>query len=91
MPSSDGYKRNYKKEYASQKKRGESGTGSNSGSAKRHRLRRLLLKKKRVAPGQDVDHITPLSKGGGNTPSNAKAVSPSKNRSFKRNSDGSMK
>ena len=91
MPSSENYDRNYEQEYASQKKRGESGTGSDSGSAKRHRLRRVLLKKKKVKPGQDVDHIKPLSKGGANTPSNGRATSPSKNRSFKRNPDGSMK
>jgi hypothetical protein len=91
MPSSDNYERNYQKEYDSQKERGENGTGSDSGSAKRHKLRRLLVKAKKVREGQDVDHIKPLSKGGSNAPSNGRAVSPSKNRSFKRNADGSMK
>ena len=91
MPSSKKYDRDYEKEYASQKKRGESGTGSTSGSAKRHKLRRLLLKQKRVSAGQDVDHITPLSKGGSNTPGNARAMSPRKNKSFPRKADGSMK
>lgn len=91
MPSSDKYQRDYAKEYASQKKRGESGTGSASGNAKRKKLRRLLLKAKLVGKGQDVDHITPLSKGGSNTPANARSVSPSKNRSFPRKANGSMK
>ena len=40
---------------------------------------------------QDVDHIKPISKGGTNDPKNLRVVSPSKNRSFKRNSDSSLK
>lgn len=91
MPSSPGYVRDYKAEYASQKERGESGTGSNSGNAQRKRLRRLALKKGMVKPGQDLDHKKPLSKGGSNTLKNARATSPSDNRSFPRNKDGSMK
>ena len=91
MPSSDKYQRDYAQEYGSQKQRGESGTGSTSGNAKRHKLRRLAMKQKRVVKGQDVDHVTPLSKGGANTLDNARPTSPSKNRSFPRKSDGSMK
>jgi len=41
--------------------------------------------------GKDVDHRTALSKGGGNQRSNLRVVSQHKNRSFSRNSDGSMK
>lgn len=41
--------------------------------------------------GQDVDHITALSKGGGNTAGNTRVVSAHDNRSFPRNPDGSMK
>jgi 5-methylcytosine-specific restriction endonuclease McrA len=91
MPSSKNYQRDYNAEYASQKSRGESGTGSNSGNAKRKRLRRMALKKKLVKRGQDVDHVVPLSKGGANNMANARSVSPSKNRSFPRRSNGSMK
>ena len=91
MPSSPGYSRNYTQEYKTAKERGEIGTGSNSRNAKRHRLRRLALKKGMVKPGQDLDHKTPLSKGGSNTLKNARAASPSDNRSFPRNKDGSMK
>lgn len=91
MPSSKNYKRDYKQEYKTAKARGEIGTGSNSDNAKRHRLRRKMLKLGMVKKGQDVDHKKPLSKGGSNTVGNARAVSPKKNRSFKRNKDGSMK
>jgi 5-methylcytosine-specific restriction endonuclease McrA len=91
MPSSEGYKRNYKQEYKTAKARGEIGTGSDSGNAKRHRLRRKALKLGMVKKGQDLDHKKPLSKGGSNTLANARASSPGDNRSFARNKDGSMK
>lgn len=90
MPSAPGYKRDYAQEYRTAKARGENGTGHNSGSAERHRLRRKELKLGLVKKGQDVDHIKPLSKGGANTVSNARARSPHDNRSYPRNSDGSM-
>lgn len=41
--------------------------------------------------GKDLDHIKPLSKGGSNNKSNWRMVSASKNRSFSRNADGSLK
>ena len=91
MPSSAGYVRNYQQEYKTAKARGEVGTGSDSGSAKRHRLRREALKRGLVHKGQDLDHKKPLSKGGSNSLKNARAVSPHENRGFPRNKDGSMK
>lgn len=91
MPSSKNYVRDYNREYALQKKRGESGTGSESDNAKRHRLRRKALKLGMVKKGQDLDHKKPLSKGGSNTLKNARASTPSDNRSYPRNKDGSMK
>lgn len=91
MPSSKNYVRDLKQEYKTQKARGENGTGHNSRDAKRKRLRRKALKLGMVKKGQDLDHKKPLSKGGSNTLTNARATSPSKNRSFARNSDGSMK
>jgi hypothetical protein len=45
----------------------------------------------RKGDGKDVDHKTPLSKGGRNTPANLRAVPASENRSFSRNKDGSLK
>jgi len=92
MPSSPGYKRNYKQEYKTAVARGEIGTGSNSDNAQRHRLRRQFEKKGLVhkGDGKDVDHKKPLSKGGSNSVKNGRVESASTNRSFPRNSDGSM-
>lgn len=90
MPSSPNYVRDYKQEYKTAKARGENGTGHDSGSAERHRLRRKMLKLGLVKKGQDVDHIKALSKGGANTVKNARARSPHANRGFPRRSDGSM-
>jgi hypothetical protein len=87
------YQRDYKREYALQKKRGESGTGSNSGNAQRHRLRYAAEKAGLVhkGDGKDVDHKKALKKGGSNTLSNARVTSKHANRSFPRNKDGSMR
>ena len=90
MPSSKGYVRDYKQERKTAIARGETG-GSDSDNAKRKRLRRAALKRGLVKAGQDLDHKKPLSKGGSNTLKNARATSPSDNRSFPRNKDGSMK
>jgi len=91
MPSSPNYVRDYAREAKTAKDRGEQGTGSESGSAKRHKLRRKALKLGMVKPGQDLDHKKPLSKGGSNTIENARATTPSENRSYPRNKDGSMR
>jgi hypothetical protein len=92
MPSSPGYVRDYKQETKTAKARGETG-GSNSDNAKRKRLRRSMEADGKVhkGDGKDVDHKKALSKGGSNTKSNARVVSKGTNRSFPRNSDGSMK
>ena len=96
MSSSKKSSRNYKREYELQKKRGESGTGSDSGNAKRKRDRRALEKKlgRKLRPDEEVDHTKPISTGGkagkGDT-SNLRVRSRSANRSFPRNKDGSIK
>ena len=92
MPSSPGYKRDYKQERKTAIRRGET-LGSDSDNAKRKRLRRQFEKDGKVhkGDGKDVDHKTPLSKGGSNSESNGRVVSASSNRSFPRNPDGSMK
>lgn len=45
--------------------------------AARNRARRIL--KMKPGDGQQVDHKTPLSKGGGNSPVNLRAVKPKTN------------
>ena len=57
-----------------------------------NKARRLMEKAGKVhkGDGKDVDHATPLSKGGKTTKSNLRVVSRSNNRSFRRNSDGSL-
>lgn len=91
MPSAPGYKRDLTQEYKTQKERGDSGTGSDSKNAERHKARRHALKLGMVKPGQDLDHKKALSKGGApDDPKNFRAESPSTNRSFPRNADGSM-
>ena len=92
MPSSKNYVRDLKQEYKTAKARGEDGTGHDSKNAERHRARREALKLGMVKPGQDLDHKTPLSKGGSpEDPKNFRAESPHDNRSFPRNPDGSLK
>lgn len=78
-------KRPYKKEYQQQKARGEHGN-----RMERQRARRKLDKKGIDRDGKDVAHVKALSKGGSNA-DGVRLESPSKNRSFKRKSDGSMK
>ena len=87
-------KRPYKKEYQQQLARGE-----HEKRMERQRLRRKVDKNGKDAngngvadkrEGKDLAHKKPLSKGGSNK--NGYTVkSKSKNRSFKRNSDGSIK
>ena len=91
MPSPPGYKRDYKREAATAKARGEQGTGHEGDNAQRKRARRAAMKKGLVKKGQDWDHKQALSMGGSNSLSNGRAASPHANRSFPRNKDGSMK
>lgn len=81
--------RNYAQEYANyqgteeQKKK-----RAMRNAARREAERKGLVRK---GDGKDIDHKTPISKGGGNHKSNLRAVPASQNRSFPRNPDGSMK
>jgi hypothetical protein len=68
-----------------EKKRGE-----HDDRMERQRARRKLDKKGVDRAGKDVAHVKALSKGGSNK-DGVRLESPSKNRSYKRNSDGSMK
>jgi hypothetical protein len=77
--------RPYKKEYKQQVERGE-----HENRMERQRARRKLDKKGVSRKGKDVAHVKALSKGGTNG-DGVRLESPSKNRSFRRKSDGSMK
>ena len=78
--------RPYKKEYQQQLDRGEQPKRN-----ARERARYAMYKKGVDRDGKDIDHIVPLSKGGTNDKSNLRLVKPETNRSFKRNSDRSVK
>jgi hypothetical protein len=81
--------RNYRKEYDNyhgseeQKKK----------RAKRNAARRQMEKsgKVRKGDGKDVDHKTPMAKGGGNGKGNLRVTPKSKNRSFARTKSARMK
>jgi hypothetical protein len=77
--------RDYKQEYKTQQERGE-----HDNRMERQRARRELDKKGVARKGKDVSHVVALSKGGRNK-DGVKLQAPSKNRSFKRNRDGSMR
>jgi hypothetical protein len=77
--------RPYKKEYQQQLDRGDI-----PNKLERQKARRKLDAKGVDRAGKDVAHVKALSKGGSNA-DGVRLESPSKNRSFKRNSDGSMK
>lgn len=78
-------KRNWKQEYKTQVERGE-----DVDQLERQRARRKLDAKGVARKGKDIAHVKAISKGGSNK-DGIKLQAPSKNRSFKRNADGSMK
>ncbi len=61
--------------------------------AQRNKARRIMEKAGLVhkGDGKDVDHKTPLSKGGNTTRSNLSVKAASANRSFSRNPDHTVK
>lgn len=65
-------KRNYKRERELAIRRGETGVGSNSGDATRHRARRKVEEDigRKLGPDEVVDHKTPVKSGGSNARSN---------------------
>ena len=81
--------RPYKKEYAQYHGTEE----QKANRAKRNAARAKLMKRGTVkkGDGKDVNHNTPISKGGTNKRSNLKVQPKSANRSFARNSDRSVK
>lgn len=85
MPYKNPEDRPYKREYKLQKARGE-----HEDRMERQRARRAYDKKGVNRKGKDIAHVKALSKGGSNK-TGTRLETPSKNRSFRRNSDGSMK
>ena len=84
MPSSKNYKRDYAQERRTARRRGETGAGSSSGDARRHRARRKMLrtvKNKTKYRNKDVDHRKPVKSGGSNSRKNLRWASRSANRS----------
>ena len=86
MPSK---KRNFRQEY----KNYHASPTQKKNRAARNAARATLEKEGKVhkGDGKDVDHATPLSKGGSNARSNLRVKSASANRSYKRNSKGGIK
>jgi len=81
--------RDYKKEYQNYQGRPE----QIANRAKRNAARAEMEKKGvvRKGDGKDVDHRTPIAKGGGNGSDNLRAVPKSQNRSFARTRNAGMK
>ena len=77
--------RPYKKEYKQQRERGE-----HPDRMERQRARRSYDEKGISRKGKDIAHVKALSKGGSNA-DGTRLEAPSKNRSFRRKSNGAMK
>lgn len=86
MPSSPGYKRNYKQEYATEDKERRK-QRSLRNQARQHMIDKGKAK---VGDGKDVGHKRALSRGGSNSLANLAMQSPGANRSFSRKSSGAM-
>lgn len=78
--------RPYKHEWEMEQKRNEK-----PARAARARSRRVMDAKGVDRDGKVIDHIVPLSKGGSSGAGNLRLTTRSKNASFSRNSDGSVK
>jgi hypothetical protein len=80
--------RPYKKEY--EQYQGTPEQKKNRAARNAARAKLMQEGKAHKGDGKDAAHVKALSKGGSNA-DGVKLQAPSKNRSFKRNSDGSMK
>lgn len=87
--------RPYKKEWEQQQARDEKKSRATRERARYHMDKNGTDKngngKADAREGKDIDHKRPISKGGTNSKTNLRVVSASNNRSFKRNSDSSVK
>lgn len=89
MPYMTNGKRDYKKEYAKYHSRPEQIKNRTERTTTRRQANAAGVTSK--GDGKDIDHKTPLSKGGSNAKSNLRVVDKSVNRSFSRNADGSVR
>lgn len=88
MPSSKNYKRDYKQENKYKAQPEQIAARVKRNAARREALAEGIVKK---GDNKQVDHKVPLSKGGSNSKDNLRIVDRSKNESFARNKDGSLK
>lgn len=85
MPSSPGYVRDYKREAAIESPQRK------KQRVARNTARRVYERSYGAIPsGFDVDHKNPLSEGGSTSKSNLRVLKARTNRSYPRNSDGSI-
>lgn len=89
MPYMTNGKRDYKKENAKYNSKPEQIKARGQRTTLRRQANAAGVTSK--GDGKDLDHKKPLSKGGANTLSNARVTTKAANRSFSRNSDGSLK
>jgi len=89
MPLKDKTKRDYRSEY--QNYQGSEEQKKNRAARNAARAKLMKEGKVRKGDGKDVDHKTPISKGGGNARGNLRVQTASSNRSYPRNKDGSVK
>jgi hypothetical protein len=81
--------RNYDKEYANYHSKPEQIANRTKRNAARAQLEKKGVVRK--GDGMDVDHKTPIAKGGGNGNGNLRAMPKSANRSFPRTKSARMK
>jgi hypothetical protein len=89
MPYKDKNDRNYRAEYDNYQGKPDQIAKRGARNAARAKLAKEGKVKK--GDGKDVDHATPMSKGGSNARSNLRVKAAKDNRSFPRNSDHSIK
>lgn len=82
-------KRDYKREYAKYQGTAEQRANRSERTVARNQANADGRTSK--GDGTNLDHRVPLSKGGSSAKSNLRVVSESRNKSFSRNKDGSMK
>jgi len=87
MPSSPGYKRDYKQENKYKRTPEQIHARVLRNKARRHMLAKGKV---HIGDGKEVDHKVPLSKGGSGGEDNLRVVSASSNDSFKRNTKGAL-